>query len=98
MKRFKGLVAALAMAGGLGLASAAHAAPGAPLPADALAGASAERVAFGCGPGFTVNRFGRCVRIFRPYGFYRPRPYFRPRVYGPRRFYGGPRGFYRRRW
>ena len=90
------LVAALAVACGLGLAPAAHAAPLPPPPADtfagSFAGATAQPVAFGCGPGLAPNRWGRCRPIYRGYG-YGPRPF-----YGPRRFYGPgygpPRPFY----
>lgn len=87
MTRLKIFAIAAAMAGGLGLASAASAAP---LPASPGLGDAAgiETVAFGCGPGFTRGRFGGCRPGFGRFG-YGPRP-----GYGPRRFHGG-RGFYR---
>ena len=88
------LVAALAVACGLGLAPAAHAAPLSPVPADTWAGVTAQPVAFGCGPGWAPNRWGRCRPIYRGYG-YGPRPFYGPRrVYGPGYGYGPPRPFY----
>lgn len=85
MLRLKMFVTAAAVAGGLGLAAAAHAAPLSPVPAETVAGL-ATPVAFGCGPGFAPNRFGRCRPIGPRLGYGRPR-------YG----YDGPRrGPYRR--
>lgn len=90
----KSLVAALALVGGVGLASAAQAAPVSAVPAGTLAGAAVETVAYGCGPGWIPNRWGRCRPMYRPYGY----GYGRPRFYGPRPFYGPPRyGYYRPR-
>ncbi len=89
-------VAALAVACGVGFASAAHAAPLSPVPADTLAGSSAGAtpIAFGCGPGWAPNRWGRCRPIYRGYG-YGPRPFYGPRrFYGPGYGYGPPRPFY----
>jgi hypothetical protein len=81
----KMLGAAALIAGGMGLASAANAAPAAPV--SGLAGSDlVEHVAQGCGPGF-----------FRgPRGFCRPmRGGFRGPGWGPRRFYGPRRCFVR---
>lgn len=96
------LVAALAVACGVGLASAAHAAPLPPAPAGTLAApfagsptdATVQTVAFGCGPGWAPNRWGRCRPIYRGYG-YGPRPFYGPRrFYGTGYAYGPPRPFY----
>jgi len=74
-----GLSAALAL-GGLGAVSTANAAPIGPGDAAGLAGgATVERIAMGCGPGFTRGPYGGC----RPFG---PRFYGGPRAYGPRCF------------
>ena len=86
MTRLKILATAAAVAGGMGLASAAHAAPLAPVPAGVIAGdAAATDVTYFYGPG---------------YGYYGPRPVYRPyygyrRFYGPRFGYVRPRPFYR---
>lgn len=87
MNRSKMLAMAAALAGGLGFAAAANAAP---LPSAPLAaGPVAETVAFGCGPGWVPNAYGVCrprpfygrpfyarpVVVVRP--FYRPRPWRR---------------------
>ncbi|MGH1570466.1 hypothetical protein ACRAWG_07045 [Methylobacterium sp. P31] len=72
--------AAAALAGGPGLASAASAAPLAPV----IAGpAHVTDAASGCGPGFASGRFTRC----RPVGrrFFGPRCFVRPTPVGPRR-------------
>lgn len=88
----KSCVMALALTCGVGLASAAHAAP--IIPAGSPAGTAVETVAYGCGPGWIPNRWGRCRPIYRPYGY----GYGRPRFYGPRPVYGPPRyGYYRPR-
>ena len=80
---FKMLGAAALVAGGMGMTSAANAAPAAPV--SGLSGSGlVEHVAQGCGPGF-----------FRgPRGFCRPmRGGFRGPGFGPRRFYGPRRCF-----
>lgn len=97
------LVTAATLAGGLGFATMANAAPLAPAPLGAAASAPIERVAGGCGPGFHPNPWGLCRPnlygprpyfggpIYRPYGYgygyYRPRPIYRPYAYGPRPFF-----------
>lgn len=83
MTRMKVLAMAAAVAGGLGLASAANAAPLAVTPVDAVAGEAAAS---------NVGYYGR------RFGYYRPRPFYRPYgFYGPRRFYGPRFGYYRPR-
>jgi hypothetical protein len=87
--RFHLAAAAALVAGGLGMASAANAAPiGA-----GLAGAADDglitRVAQGCGPGFHRGPYGGC-RPFRGGGFYggprfERRCWVRPTPFGPRR-------------
>ncbi|ACL61929.1 GCG_CRPN prefix-to-repeats domain-containing protein [Methylobacterium nodulans] len=77
------LLALAAVAGGLGFASAASAAPGAVAPAGVIAGdTQVETVAYGCGPGWAPNAWGHCRPIYRPYygyGYgYRPYGYYRP--------------------
>jgi hypothetical protein len=68
--RMKVLAMAAAVAGSMGLASAASAAPIAVPSADAVAGgAQVTTVAYGCGPGFAPGRFGYCRPIFRPYHY-----------------------------
>lgn len=93
--QMKMLAMAAAIVGGVGLATAANAAPIAAPSASTLAGdAQVSNVAYGCGPGFAPGRFGYCRPIFRRYGYYGPRRFYGPRpVYGPPRFYG-PRRFY----
>jgi hypothetical protein len=96
----KTLLALAVVAGGIGFASAASAAPGAVAAAGVIAGeAGVERVAMGCGPGWAPNAWGHCRPMYRPYGYgygyrpyggyYRPawgyRPYYRPH-YGMRFF------------
>ena len=89
----KALAMAAVLSGGLGLATAATAAPLAPVPLDG--GATLQTVAFGCGPGFHPNPYGICrpnwgrPRFYGPgWGYYRPRPYYRSYgYYGPRRFW-----------
>lgn len=91
MKSMHALGATILVAGGLGLAGAAQAAPIGLGAAAVLDESAVTRVAGGCGPGFAPNPWGRC-RPFR--GGYGPRFYGPPRpVYGPR-FYGPPRPFY----
>jgi hypothetical protein len=97
MKSLHALAAAAVVAGGLGLAGSAQAAPIGLGAATAFDDSAATRVAGGCGPGFAPNPWGVC-RPFRRYGygprFYGPRPvYGPPRFYGPRPYYG-PRRFY----
>lgn len=85
-----GLSAGLAL-GGLGAVSAANAAPIGPGSASDLAGgATVERVAMGCGPGFGRDAWGRCrpfagPRYYGPPRFYGRRCFFRPTPFGPRR-------------
>ena len=94
MVRVLGVVAALA--GGLGVATAARAAPVGPSALDLVGGgAVVQQVADGCGPGFHANPWGRC----RPNGGYGygygyggyggpPREYVERRVYREERPYG----------
>ena len=89
MMHAKLLGMAAVVAGGLGLATAASAAPLSPLPlGPGAAGAPIEFVAGGCGPGFHPNPWGVC----RPN--WGPRPYWRRPVYGPYAYYGRPRPYY----
>ncbi|MGV7033294.1 GCG_CRPN prefix-to-repeats domain-containing protein [Methylobacterium symbioticum] len=91
------------VAGGLGFAGSAGAAPlaVAPLAGDAMV----QTVAGGCGPGFHPNPWGVCRPNWGPRPYYGPRPYWggprpywrRPVVYGPRPYYR-PYGFYGPRW
>ena len=101
MVRAKVLGMVAALAGGLGLVTAARAAPVGPSDLGRAGGIGLiERVADGCGPGFHANPWGRC----RPNGGYGyggpPREYVERRVYReerpygyyerpPARFYGG---------
>ncbi|MGU3539623.1 GCG_CRPN prefix-to-repeats domain-containing protein [Methylobacterium sp. A54F] len=99
MMHVKVLGMAAVLAGGLGLATAAQAAPLSPAPLGAPA--PIERVAGGCGPGFHPNPWGVCrpnwggprpywrrPAYYGGYGYYRPRPVYRPYgFYGPRPFY-----------
>ncbi|WP_342361730.1 GCG_CRPN prefix-to-repeats domain-containing protein [Terrarubrum flagellatum] len=86
-------LAVLALSAGLaGLASAAQAMPLAPVEQPA----AITQVAWGCGPGWHPNPWGRCVpnRWGPGYGFYRARPFYGPRPwYGPRYGWG-----WRRHW
>ena len=80
--------AAVLVAGGMGLTSAASAAPAAPV--SGLAGSGlVEHVAQGCGPGFARGPGGYCRPMRGGYG---PRPGWGPRrcwvdrtPWGPRR-------------
>lgn len=99
---FSGLKLAAAAAlvvGGLGVASAANAAPVGPTLSGVLAAdAPVTLVAGGCGRGFHPGRFGVCRPNFGPRRFYGgPRFYGRPRVvvrpYGYGRGYGYRRGY-----
>ena len=83
MKHLKPVVATLALAGGLGLASVAQAAPIGPAQLGA-SDARIERVADGCGPGYHANRWGDC----RPN--WGPRPYYARPAYGYGYGYGPP--------
>lgn len=82
------LGAAALVTAGMGLGSAAQAAPA--VPASGLGGSGLiEQVAQGCGPGFFRGPRGFCRPMRGGYG---PRPYFAPRrcfvrptPYGPRR-------------
>ncbi len=103
MMRAKVLGLAAAVAGGLGIATAANAAPISvgPIQSKELI----ETVAGGCGPGWHPNRFGDCRPNDRgpgygyggPRGYYGDRPVYRGDGYGygrggydrPRRFYDG---------
>lgn len=75
-----------------GLAGAAQAAPISVAPPATVAGTAIETVAYGCGPGWAPNPWGRCRPMFRRFGGYGPRPF-----YGPPRFYGPRYGYYRPR-
>ena len=89
MMHAKLLGMAAVVAAGLGLATAASAAPlSPPSLGPEAAGAPIERVAGGCGPGFHPNPWGVC----RPN--WGPRPYWRRPVYGPYAYYGRPRPYY----
>lgn len=80
-----GLTAALVL-GGFGAVSSADAAPIGPGAAAGLAGgATVERVAMGCGPGFGRDAYGRCRPFAGPRGGYGRRCFFRPTPFGPRR-------------
>ncbi|MCJ2054789.1 GCG_CRPN prefix-to-repeats domain-containing protein [Methylobacterium sp. J-070] len=86
MMHLKMLAAAAAIASGLGLASAASAAPLAQVAADAIGGtAHVTDVAFGCGPGFAPGPYGRCRPIYGKPRFYGAHCFIRPTPYGPRR-------------
>ncbi|KQP00969.1 hypothetical protein [Methylobacterium sp. Leaf93] len=51
-----------------------------------------EQVAYGCGPGWTLNRWGEC-RPMRRYGYYAPRPgYYAPAAPIRPVFHVGPFG------
>lgn len=69
------------VAGGLGLAAPAHAAPFAPGAVPLADEAAAVTVAYGCGRGYAPV-YGVCQPIYRRYGYYGP-----GRAYG----YYGPR-------
>ena len=82
------LGAAAFLAGGLGLASAASAAPAGPGSAAGLAGSDlVEHVAQGCGPGFFRGPAGFCRPMRGGYGpdFGYRRCFVRPTPFGPRR-------------
>ena len=66
----------------LGLAGTASAAPLSPIPANALRTTAVETVAYGCGPGWTPNRWGECRPMYRRYGY--------GRHYGPYGYYARP--------
>lgn len=99
MMRLNTLGIAAAIAGGLGLATAANAAPIAPAQLGPSGeGAVVEKAGLICGPGFHLNPWGVCRPnwgprrywggpVYRPYGYYRPRPFYRPYGYGPRPFF-----------
>ena len=87
--RTKMLGLAAVLAGGLGLTTAATAAPLGLGLAGGHDTALVERVADGCGPGFHQNPWGRCRPNDRGYGYGGPRGYGGPpRAYGPPRDYG----------
>ena len=85
--------AAAFLAGGLGLASAANAAPAGPVASGLSADSLITHVAEGCGPGYFRGRRGFCrpMRGYGPRGFYGPPRYYgrrcwvRPTPFGPRR-------------
>ena len=78
-------IAAIGLAGALGLALSALSANAAPfVPAPAGADSAIIEVAGGCGSGFHQNRWGRCVP--HRYSPARPRMYHR---------YAQPRGYWR---
>jgi hypothetical protein len=85
MMHLKMITVAAALAGSIGLASAAGAAPLAPMGAETIAGAvQVTDVAMGCGPGFVPGPRGVCRpmgRHFRP----GPRCFVRRTPVGPRR-------------
>jgi hypothetical protein len=84
------LLASIALAVGLGMASSAQAMPVAPVaPLHDTAG-SVTQVGWRCGPGAHVNGWGRCVpnrRFYRAYGYY-----------GAPRFHGWHHGWRHRHW
>ena len=101
MTHAKAFALAAVIAGSLGAAGSAQAAPLGPLPLAAPASTLVERTAGGCGPGFHPNPWGIC-RPNRwgprpywgrpvyggPYGYYRPRPLYRPYgYYRPRPYF-----------
>ncbi|WP_407524920.1 GCG_CRPN prefix-to-repeats domain-containing protein [Methylobacterium oryzisoli] len=92
------IMALAIVAGTLGFASAASAAPGAVAQAGVIAGdAQVQNVAMGCGPGWAPNAWGNCRPMYRPYGYgYRPYGYgygYRPYGYGyGHRPFGRPSG------
>lgn len=98
MKSIHAIGAVFLVAGGLGLAGAAQAAPISLGAAPLLDETAVTRVAGGCGPGWAPNPWGRCRPIRYGYGgprpFYGPRPVYGPRFYGPPRPFYGPRRFY----
>jgi hypothetical protein len=80
-------IAALTLAGALGLAASALTANAAPnLPPPTAPAANIVQIAGGCGPAFHPNRWGRCVPN---HGYYRPYAYYRPHWRG---YYGGGYG------
>jgi hypothetical protein len=84
---FRTVVFAAVLAGA-GLAGVSQA--GAmPLPGAPGASAPVELAAWGCGPGWHPNPWGRCVPNRRYYGG----PYYGPRRFGPR-----PWGYHRHHW
>jgi hypothetical protein len=101
MMHVKVLGMAAVLAGSLGLATAAQAAPLAPMPLGSLGrDAEVQQVDWACGPGAHLNPWGHCRPNWGPrpywgrpvvyggYGYYRPRPYYRPYgFYGPRPFF-----------
>ncbi|WP_409564118.1 GCG_CRPN prefix-to-repeats domain-containing protein [Methylobacterium sp. J-068] len=100
MKHLRVLGMTAVLAGSLGFASAASAAPiGVGTLGSSERSASVELVAGGCGPGWHPNPWGECRPNRRPppywgdgYGYRRPPPPPPPEYgYGG---YGGPRRFY----
>lgn len=93
MMRFKetGLAALLVIGGGF--AAPAMAAPFAVSSATTVSNATVERVAYGCGPGWSPNRWGECRPMYRRYGYYRPyRGYYATRDYARPVLHVGPFG------
>lgn len=85
---FRTIVFAAALAGaGLVGASRAEALPLAGVAPAATA--PVEQVAWGCGPGWHPNPWGRCVPNRRYWGgpYYGPRPFYGPRPWGWHRPY-----------
>jgi hypothetical protein len=91
MTYFKTLVFAAAVAGAGFSVSQAGA-----MPLAAVAGASApvEQVAWGCGPGWHPNPWGRCVPNRRFYGGYGVYGVYGGPSYGPRHWGPGPRPYW----
>lgn len=97
MTHAKAFALAAVIAGSLGVAGSAQAAPFSPVPlATATDNALVERTAGGCGPGFHPNPWGICRPNWGPRrywggpppGYYRPRPFYRPYgYYRPRPYY-----------
>ncbi|KAB1077900.1 GCG_CRPN prefix-to-repeats domain-containing protein [Methylobacterium soli] len=101
MRHVNVLGMAAVIAGSLGVAGVASAAPLAPAPLAASGGEALIRnVDWSCGPGAHLNPWGRCRPNWGPrpywrrpvvyggYGYARPRPYDRPYgFYGPRPYY-----------
>jgi hypothetical protein len=80
----------LSIAGALGAVMLAGASAQALPVAPAPAGASVDYVAMGCGRGWTRNRVGRCVPMYRPWmrpgrPMWRQRCWWRETPWGPRR-------------
>lgn len=93
MNIFAKAIFALAMLVGGAAISAGPASAAPPAPKAPAATGLVEKAAWGCGPGWRSNRWGRCVPIYRPIYRY---SWDRPHYYGQRRYYGHRRYSYRR--